>query len=97
MILALALLLADVAWVGYAVDRALDASLQEADRQASAVVANDRRIAFTMSSSIGNTRKGKRVCRLTGADLGCLFVACSARQTWGVNHFTDSAKNPVIH
>ena len=59
MILTLALLLAAVAWVCYAVAHALDASLEEADRQVSAVVANDRRIAFTMSSSIGNTRKGK--------------------------------------
>jgi len=56
MILTLALLLAVVAWVCYAVVRALDASLEEADRQAAAVLANDRRIAFTMSPSIGNTR-----------------------------------------
>ena len=27
----------------------------------------------------------------------CLFVACSGCRTLGVNHFTDSAKNPVIH
>ena len=60
MILALALLLAVVVWVCYAVARALDASLEEADRQASAVLANDRRSAFTMSlSQVTEGEKGR--------------------------------------
>ena len=42
MILTLALLLAVVAWVCYAVARTLDASLEEADRQASAMLAHCR-------------------------------------------------------
>ena len=44
------------------------------------MLANDRRIAFTTSPSIGNTGKGKRVSDLRDR-FCCLFVACSARQT----------------
>ena len=44
----------------------------------------------------GTTRESGKSGLAFRREYCCLFVACLGGQTLGVNHFTDSAKNPVI-
>ena len=61
--------------------------------------ANDQQTEITMSSYRGTewSRETGKSASAFRNPFGCLFIACSACQTWGVNHLAGMAKNPVTY
>ena len=88
MILALALLLAVVAWVCCVLARALDASLEEADRQAAAVLAHCRSTGTAKGFDLSTTATGhSRLLSVPSRILRCwpMIVESHSRclRAWG--------------